>query len=137
MVQLISIGRVHVKGASMAAAKWSYLILEHSTHVFDWESILESEENKSTWRKTLKSGWDRLKLNPCTIAEVGGANVEHNGNLTSPDMQHRVTRMVTHPDINPAQQDFETIFFTFNWWGHPKSPKAQIFDKSSFKNTRC
>ena len=51
--------------------------------VFDWEPILEREENRSSQGKTLKSGWDRLKLSPRTIAEVGGANVEHNANLTS------------------------------------------------------
>ena len=51
---------------------------------FNLESILEREENRSTRRKTRKSGRDRLKLDPRTIAEVGGANVEHNANLTSP-----------------------------------------------------
>mgnify|MGYP007058846197 CR=1 FL=1 len=34
------------------------------------------------------------------IAEVGGANVEYNANLTSPGIQHSDTRMVAHPDIN-------------------------------------
>ena len=44
-----------------------------------------------------------------TIAEVGGANVKHNTNLPSPGIQHRNTRMVTHPDTNPAQQDLTSM----------------------------
>ena len=45
--------------------------------------FLEREGNRSTRRKTLQSGWDRLKLRPRTIAELGGVNVEYNANLTS------------------------------------------------------
>ena len=39
------------------------------------------------------------------IAEVGDPNVEYNGNLTSQGIQHMDTKIVAHPDINPAQQD--------------------------------
>lgn len=59
----------------------------HSTapkpHVFDWESLLDREENWINQRKTVKSVWDRLKLSPRTIAEVAGTNVEQIANLTS------------------------------------------------------
>ena len=52
------------------------------------------------------------KLSPHTIAEVGGANVEYNANLTSQGIQHRDTRMVAYPDINPAQQDCLLLFLS-------------------------
>ena len=77
--------------------------------VFDWESILARVENRGNRRKTLKSGWDRLKLSPHTIAEVGGTNVEYSANQTSQGKQHRATRMVAHPDINPAQRDLTSV----------------------------
>ena len=73
---------------------------------FDLESILERGENQSNRRKILKSGWDWLKLSPHTFPEVGGTNVEHNLNLTSP-WRHIAQghQDVSHLDINPAQQD--------------------------------
>jgi len=39
------------------------------------------------------------------IAEVGDPKVEYNANLTSQGIQHMDTKIVAHPDINPAQQD--------------------------------
>ena len=56
---------------------------------------MEIEENRSSTRKkTLKSGWDRLKLNPRTIAGVGGAYVARNAILTPTGVQHRDTRYI-------------------------------------------
>ena len=94
------ISRMHMKGVSSC----------RQMVVFVWELILEREENQSTLRKTRKSGWDRLKLNPSTIVEVGGANVEYNAKLTSQGILHRDTRMVAHLDIHSAQQDLTSVF---------------------------
>ena len=77
--------------------------------VFDRKSILEREENQSTQRKTLKSGWDGLKLSPHMITEVGDSNVEYNANRTSQGIPDMDTKMVAHPDINPAQQDLTSV----------------------------
>ena len=90
---------------------------QHPGHVLYWELILEREGNQSTPQKNPQV---RLRLTensaPRMTAEMGGANVEYNANLTSPGIQHRGTRIVAHPDINPAQQDltlmikWETVF---------------------------
>ena len=47
-----------------------------------WELILERQENLSTRRKTLKSGWDWFRLSPHTFTGVGGIKEDHNTNLT-------------------------------------------------------
>ena len=65
--------------------------------------VLEREENRSTRGETLESGWDRLWLNPRTIAQERGVNVEYNVNLSPPGVTAQDTRMVAHPDINPNQ----------------------------------
>ena len=90
---------------------------QHPGHVLYWELILEREGNQSSPEKNPQV---RLRLTensaPRMTAEVGGPNVEYNANLTSPGIQHRNTRKVDHPDINPAQQDltlmikWETVF---------------------------
>ena len=43
------------------------------------------------------------------IAEVGDLNVQYNANLTSQGIQHMDTKIVAHPDINPAQQDLTSV----------------------------
>ena len=52
---------------------------QHPSQMFFWLGV-------DFWsgRKIHKLGWDRLKLGPRTIAELGEANVEYNVNLTSP-----------------------------------------------------
>ena len=109
--QLNRIGQTHVKGASTAAAKWSCMIPEHSTQARCLLLGVDFGEGgtRTTQSKTLKSGSDRLKLDPHTIAEVGGANVEHNTNLTSPGARRRDTRIVTHLDIIPAQLELTPV----------------------------
>ena len=111
-VQLTRIGRMPVKGASKAAAKRPCMIPEHSSEArCYWLSVdfRDREKNRTIQRQTLKSGWDRLKLSPRAIAQVRGANVEHNAYQTSPGKQHRDTRMITRSDINPAQQDLTSV----------------------------
>lgn len=103
----------------------------HSTapkpHVFDWESLLEREENWSTRRKTIKSVWDWLKLSPHTIVEEWGTNVEHIANLTSTGT-HRDTRIVAHPDIHHTQQD--TIYYYYYYHYHYNwLPNIKNFEK--------
>ena len=98
----------------MAVAKWWYSYDPGAQHLsqmffFDWESILERKENRSNQKKILvEIDWNQ-KLNPHTLPEVGGTNVEHHPNLTSPGIQHRVTRVVTNLDIDPAQQDLTSV----------------------------
>ena len=68
--------------APQAAAKLSCMIPEHSTQArCFWLGVDFGEGGKPEYPEK-KSGWDRLKLSPHT-AEVGGANVEYNANLTS------------------------------------------------------
>jgi len=68
--------------APQAAAKRSCMIPEHSTQArCFWLGVDFGEGGKPEYPEK-KSGWDRLKLSPHT-AEVGGANVEYNANLTS------------------------------------------------------
>ena len=38
-----------------------------------------------------------------------GGNKKHMANLSSPGIQHRGTRIATHPDINPAQWDLTSV----------------------------
>ena len=68
--------------------------------------VLEREENWNTRGETLESGWDRLRLNPRTITQERGVNVEYNVNLIPPGITAQGTRMVAHPDINPNQLNF-------------------------------
>ena len=35
--------------------------------------------------------------------------MEYNANLTSQGIQHRATKMVANPDINPTQQDLISV----------------------------
>ena len=91
---------------------------QHPSQMFLTGSrFLEREENRSTRRKILQSGWDRLKLSSLTIAEVGGAYVKHNPNLTSLGIHHRNTRMA-------AQQDST---FVMKW--EPASSLGQTVPK--------
>jgi len=59
--------------------------------------------------KNLQVRLRSTEIQPTSIAELGGTNVEHNENLTSQGIQHRATRMVSQPDINPAQQDLTPV----------------------------
>ena len=43
------------------------------------------------------------------ITEVGDSNVEYNANRTSQGIPDMDTKMVAHPDINPAQQDLTSV----------------------------
>ena len=94
-------------------------IPDHSTQARClWLGVDFGEEGKPEYPE--KNPQVRLRLTensaPRMTAEMGGANVEYNANLTSPGIQHRDTRIVAHPDINPAQQDltlmikWETVF---------------------------
>ena len=85
---------------------------EHSTTARWIKLGVDFEEggNRSARRKPSKSSWDRLKLSPRTtfVVEVGGVFDVHYASLTSQGVQHRrFIQMVTHPDMNPVQQNTE------------------------------
>ena len=98
---------MHVKGSSMAAASpgAQYPGQMFLTGSGFW-SGRETGEPGEKPSSQVEIDW---KLSPHTIADVGGANVEYNANLTSPGIQHKDTRIVVHLHINPAQQDLTLV----------------------------
>ena len=108
--ELIQRGRI--EGAVQPAGRSvpehdSCLTSEHSTTA-RWIRLrgdFEGGGNRSERRKPSKSGWDRLKLYPHTTFVV-----EMEGVIDFQCVQYRNSiQMVTHPGINPVQQQLISV----------------------------
>ena len=122
------IGQMHIHERSLRlppnshAWSWSTAL---RPDVFYCEPILEREGKQSTWGKTLMSGWDRLKLSPHMIPEVGGANVEYNAHLTSQGIQHRDTSIAAFILFVCPPKFCISLVFVFSWYHYKSHEKLE------------
>ena len=92
---------------------------------YNEESIFAEGGNRSAQRKPLKSGWDRLKLNPHTtfVVEVEDVIDVYYTSLTSQEVRNSTgyfNQMVSQPDNNSVQQGLTWVnkrkpMFSL-WW---------------------
>lgn len=105
---------MHVKGASMAAAKWSYMIPQHSTQARCFLLFLEREGNRAPGEKPLKVRLRSTETH-CTYDHRGWTRKCRT--QRQPDFPRHAAQGINQdgyrPDINPAQQDFCWAFSGF------------------------